>query len=191
MKILLYSVIALFGVLAVIGWQQANALSYQITVRDATIDNLMGSLSQAQNKIPEIVYLVEEKPVVIEKLVYQEKPVYIDRPIEKLVYKELTDFQNLAELQQFVGKIGIVVVFDEAGTLGCYDNALFYWRQAYEQGKRVFLDSVEPAEYNRYFTKRIQRPDEGHIVVGVVIGRRLYWLDPSTAEIILRGGLLK
>ena len=178
-----YIIVILLLILAVIGWHQANSQKQEIAVRDATIDNLMVSLRQAEDKPPEI------QTVVVEKLVEVEKVVYLDRTVEK--YKVLTDFQNLADLQQFVDSIGIIVVFNETGLLGCYDNALFYWRKAYEQGKRVYIQSVEPPEYNRYFTKRTQQPDEGHIVISAVIGRQLYWVDPSSAEVILRGELLK
>ena len=191
MKLLFYSITILLGILAVIGWQQANSLNYQIAVRDATIDNLMVSLWQAEDKPPEIQTVVIEKPVQVESTIYGEQPIYVDRPVEIPVDKELTDFQDLADLQQFVDSIGIIVVFNETGLLGCYDNALFYWRKAYEQGKRVYIQSVEPPEYNRYFTKRTQQPDEGHIVISAVIGRQLYWVDPSSAEVILRGELLK
>jgi len=60
-----YIIAILLLILAVIGWQQANSLSYQIAVKDATIDNLMVSLRQARNKPPEIRYIEVEKIIEV------------------------------------------------------------------------------------------------------------------------------
>ena len=164
---------------------------------------------------PQVITQTIEVPV--EKIVieYQdrevikvvEKPIYIDRevkvfyPVEKIVekvaYKPTTDFQSLAEFQQFVDSIGIVIIVDwdkgfsttDKSTGKCYDAALYYWQRAWEQGKRVYLDSVAPIEYNQFFTKRQQPSYEGHMLISVAIGRELYWLDPSTAEIVWRAHL--
>ena len=149
-------------------------------------------------------------------IIFNTEPIYIDRPVEtkvpypveKVVFRDIirptTDFQSLEEFQQFVDSIGTVVIVDwykgfsidwktmtVASPGSCYEAALYYWQRAYKQGKRVYLQSVEPAEYNAHFTKRIQPYYEGHIVISAVIGRQLYWVDPASAEVILRGELLK
>ena len=148
---------------------------------------------------PQVVEVPVDRMVVAYRdwVITIEKPIYIDREVkvpypvekivEKIVYKPTTDFQSLKEFQAFVDSIGAIrMAFGTEDT--CYERALFYWRKAYEQGKRVYIQSVIPLEYNQYFTKGyLPIYGEGEIVVSAIIGKQIYWANPATAEVILRG----
>lgn len=46
-----YLLIILLAILAIIAWQQANSLNYQVAVRDATIDNLTSQVEDMSQSL--------------------------------------------------------------------------------------------------------------------------------------------
>ena len=94
-RLITYSAIVILGVLAILGWQQANSLGQELVVRDATIANLMVSLKQVQDKPPEIRLIdrLSPYPVEVEKVIT--KTVYLDRPMPVTKFPEWKIFETI------------------------------------------------------------------------------------------------
>ena len=171
------------GLIIIIGYK-VDDLKYQLEVSESWGNHgeIESIYWQEEYRAAERRYQELLKVPVIKEIVI-EKPV--DRIIEKEieVYKDLLDFASYKELRQFVDDVGIYLSLDGE----CYDATLSYWRMARDKGYRVHIETVLPDEYNYWFKERRLEYGEGHIIIMTVIGRDIYWIDPSTAELVKRG----
>ncbi|KKN11735.1 hypothetical protein LCGC14_1023630 [marine sediment metagenome] len=126
-----------------------------------------------------------ETPVYIEKIVEVvvevEKIVEIEKIAEVPI--ELRDFESLEELREWVGE-GRFFLF---GDTDCDDYALYLQKKGMKDGYLINFEAILPDEYNGLFEK--MEIDELHAINLVIIDNAVYYIEPQTREIVLRGYL--
>jgi len=163
-----------------------------------------GYLGQATFK-PQVIVDHEIRTIdrIIEKITYEP----IETVIEKVVYKPvettviqriktptpLSRFQNLDELKQWLGNIGVLdirfdVVDEEISQrvqrFDCDDYAIRLQEKAMRDGYMMSFEVIHPIEYNALFKeKRI--PDGAiHAVNSVILRNKVYYIEPQTREVV-------
>jgi hypothetical protein len=125
---------------------------------------------EAQISAPEL-RIIE---VPVETIEYVKVPVEVTREVVKEVYKPLSDFGSLKELEIFLANDKtdekIVITLDDSGNTPlagqCEDWAFTLIKSAERSGKRLHLAIIE----NEYSC---------HAVCLAVIGNDLYYIEPS------------
>jgi len=126
----------------------------------------------------------------IEKIVEVEKEIIIKVPVieEVKVPVVLNQFSSLEELRVWLGEEGIYFVSDNnGGTLKCDGVALFLQNKAMQDGYMMSFQAIYPNVYNSLF--RRMRINELHAINSVIIGKKLYYIEPQTREVALGGFL--
>ena len=138
------------------------------------------------------VYIPVER--VVEKVI--EKEVYV--PVEKVIVKTietlkpLRHFQYLNELERWltneVLNISFNIVDDETGqrinTFDCEDYALKLQERALGDGYLMSFEVIYPVEYNALFKQGRISNDTIHAVNLVIIGNKVYYIEPQNHEIV-------
>ncbi len=144
--------------------------------------------------IERIEYRTVEK--VIERVVYE--------PVERVIVKRierprpLRHFQNLEELEQWLGNIGVIdvrfnVVDSETGQyikkFDCDDYAMRLQEKSLRDGYVMSFEVISPAEYNALFKQKRIPADDTHAINLVIIGNEIYYIEPQNHEIIFKANL--
>lgn len=145
------------------------------------------------------------KPVesVIERVVYEPVESVIEKvvhePVESVVVKRvetlkpLINFQNLDELERWLGNIGVIDirfnVVDEKtgqpiGEFDCEDYAIRLQDEALRDGYLISFEVIRPMEYNALFKQKRIPNNDIHAINSVIIGNELYYVEPQTHEIV-------
>jgi len=140
--------------------------------------------------IHKVIERVEYKPV--ERVEY--------KPIEKVVVKRietpkpLRHFQNLDELEGWLGNIGVLdirfdVVDEETGQrikkFDCEDYAIRLQEKALRDGYIISFEVIRSAEYNALFKQKRVPNGAIHAINSVLLGNEVYYIEPQTHEIVL------
>ena len=128
---------------------------------------------------PQIEYV--EKPIYIERIVEIEVEVPIEVLIEVPI--ELRDFGSAEELREWLGE-GRLFLF---GDTDCDDYALYLQKKGLKDGYLINFETILPDEYNKLFEK--MEIKELHAINLVIIDNAVYYIEPQTREIVLRGYL--
>lgn len=151
--------------------------------------------------VERVVYKPVEK--VVERVVYEPAEKVIEtvvyKPVERVIIKRietpkpLRNFQNLDELEQWLGNIGVIdihfdVVDEETSQrikgFDCEDYAIRLQEKALRDGYIMSFEVIRSAEYNALFKqKRIPNGDI-HAINLVIIGNEVYYIEPQTHEIV-------
>ncbi len=152
----------------------------------------------------EVIERVVYKPVerIVETIVY--KPVekiretVVYEPVEKVIVerietaKPLRNFQNLDELEQWLGNIGVLdihfdVVDKETGQrirgFDCEDYAIRLQEKALRDGYIISFEVIHSAEYNALFKQKRIPSGVIHAINLVIPGNEIYYIEPQTHEI--------
>ena len=174
MKELLFVVylVTVFSAFPLMGWYLNESLNYQVAARQATIDNLMVSLRQARDKPPEIQTVVVEKP--IEKIVYETKTVYLDRPVEITKYPEWKTFNTIEDFP----KVSIAGLSPD----NCLPMAQALQEMLLNQG---FITSVAVAWNGYYDNIYVTSAPGAHAGLLVETKKGWYFIDPTNWQTTL------
>ena len=123
------------------------------------------------------VYIEVERVVEVEKVVEVETVIEVETPIE------LRDFESLAELREWLGE-GRFILF---GDTDCDDYALYLQKTGLGDGYLINFEAILPDEYNGLFEK--MEISQLHAINLVIIDNAVYYIEPQTREIVLRGYL--
>ena len=150
-----------------------------ITYEIRTIDKVSGKV------VP------EDEENVIEKVEYE--PVEKDIPSSIEIPRSLRDFRDIDELEQWLGNIevrdigsGVTVkeINQDIKSFDCDDYALKLQEKALKDGYLMSFEIIHPSEYNELF-KQGQIPDGTiHAINSVIIGNKVYYIEPKTHEIV-------
>lgn len=136
---------------------------------------------------------------VVYKPVDRVKESIVIRPVEKVVIKNvetpqpLYHFQNLAELEQWLGNSGQLdirfnVAEEETGQLikefDCDDYALRLQDEALRDGYIISFEVIRSEEYNDLFKQKRLPRGAIHAVNSVIVGNEVYYIEPQTDEIV-------
>ena len=181
-----YILVILLGILAVIGWQQANSLSYQIAEKDYQIelknqdiahweevndswvieyntvkdvaDFWANAYQQAQDRYSEL--LAHPKPVYYETIV--EKQVAVEVP------REIRPFQSLDELR---------------GWLDGYEINLYSWGDMrlgeFDCDDFVLYSMIPQAIGDGYLMTSEYLVPAAHMVAATPIGNIMYYIEAT------------
>jgi len=123
----------------------------------------------------------------------------VDEPVEKVrvehveTAKTLRNFQNLDELEQWLGNIGVLdisfnVVDQETGqhiqTFDCEDYAIRLQEKALSDGYIMSFGVIRSTEYNALFKQKRIPADKIHAINSVILGNEVYYIEPQTHEIV-------
>lgn len=140
--------------------------------------------------IHKVIDRVEYRPV--ERVEY--------KPVEKVVVKRietpkpLRHFQNLDELEGWLGNIGVLdirfdVVDEETGQrikkFDCEDYAIRLQEKALRDGYIISFEVIRSAEYNALFKQKRVPSGAIHAINSVILGNEVYYIEPQTHEIVL------
>ncbi len=136
---------------------------------------------------------------VIERVEYKPVEEVIYKPVEKVSVnhidtpKPLRHFQNLDELDQWLGNISVLdirfdVVDKETGQrikkFDCDEYAIRLQEKALGDGYIMSFEVIRSAEYNTLFKqKRIPNSDI-HAINLVILGNEVYYIEPQNREIV-------
>jgi len=174
--------VILLGILAVIGWQQANQVR------------------------SEVVYVPVEKTVYVDRAVYQpletitiEKIVYQDRIIEKPVPQVFSDWQSLEELTQFLkddptDKAIFYSLIPGEGFgkpfVDCDDYALILRDNTAKVGKYIGLQRITVTEFIALTGRPwVGNPNDVDMLNNAVVNGRFYYISAQTDEIWVKESL--
>ena len=122
------------------------------------------------------------------------------KPIEKVGVKRietpkpLRHFQNLDELEGWLGNIGVLdirfdVVNEETGQrikkFDCEDYAIRLQEKALRDGYIISFEVIRSAEYNALFKQKRVPNGAIHAINSVILGNEVYYIEPQTHEIVL------
>lgn len=148
-----------------------------------------------------MVYKPVEK--VIETVVYEPVEKIVYKPVEKPVIKEievqrpLLQFENLAELKQWLSNVKLIdmhfSVVDEIGNsipkFDCDDYARRLQDWALQEGYIISFEVIRHTEYNSLFTQKKLPVGDIHAINSVIIGNSVYYIEPQTQEIVFVANL--
>ncbi len=124
------------------------------------------------------------KPQVVVEAVVEYKAIEIERivetKVETVVIQPVRHFESLNELESWLSGVIIVSWGD------CDDYALIMQELALSQGYIISFEVIYPDEYNPLFETQLDKP---HAMNLAVIGNEIYYIEPQTMEIVLRGYL--
>lgn len=126
---------------------------------------------------PQIITQTEIQyvPQIIEKIV--------EKPVPSYVPQVQSHFSSLEELNRWLGTVDIW-----ASSCGGY--ALGLQQRAWGRGYILSVEVIFSSEYNQLFKQKLSLPeDEAHFINLAVIGREVYYIEPQTKEVVLRGYL--
>jgi hypothetical protein len=138
------------------------------------------------NKPPEIV---EVEVTVVKEVI---KEVIVEKLVE--VYKPLSDWDSLAELEAFLSQdttdSHIYLIADENGVVkltgNCEEVAFQLQGRAYEIGKRLDTEILTYAEYIKYCgTDGGMRINDGHYINKAVVGNEVWFVEPQSDKVWL------
>jgi len=163
-----------------------------------------GYLGQATFK-PQVIVDHEIRTIdrIIEKVTYEP----IETVIEKVVYKPvettviqrieaptpLSRFQNLDELKQWLGNIGVLdirfdVVDEEISQrvqrFDCDDYAIRLQEKAMRDGYMMSFEVIHPIEYNALFKQKRIQDGAIHAINSVILRNKVYYIEPQTREVV-------
>ena len=136
-----------------------------------------------------VMYEAEEN--VIEKVEY--KPVEKDILSSIETPRPLRDFQDLEELEQWLGNIevrdiaeGVTAKEVNQGikSFDCDDYALKLQEKALREGYIMSFEIIYPSEYNNLFKQGQIPAGTIHAINLVIIGNEVYYIEPKTREIV-------
>jgi len=118
-------------------------------------------------------------------------------PVEKVVvehietYRPLCHFQDLDELERWLGKevlfVGIDVVDEQTGKFikrwECEDYAIRLQEKALRDGYIMSFEVIRHSEYNSLFKQKIPYSSI-HAINSVIIGNEIYYIEPQNHEIV-------
>ena len=208
-KFIIYSIIILFGVLALIGWQQANSLSAKLQADDMVINGLIKSLKQQQNGYDALLdskytllldyndlteqYATLSIAYTKSKLnpVIREVPVYLDRIVEREIIKIPRQFESVEEAQTWLDKnnLSIVLIADENGVIDFVNikidnryNCNEYAQALQEKAlKDGFLITYAPVLNGRIFGIYVTDAPNGHMGLLTRIKDSYYYIESTPA----------
>lgn len=136
---------------------------------------------------------------VVDRVVYKPVERVEYKPIEKVVVervetpKPLRHFQNLDELEGWLGNIGVLdirfdVVDEETGQrikkFDCEDYAIRLQEKALRDGYIMSFEVIRSAEYNALFKQKRIPNGAIHAINSVILGNEVYYIEPQTHEIV-------
>ena len=137
-----------------------------------------------------ITETVQLPPVVTHEV----QAIYVDKPVEKIVYQDkikfqkLTDFASLEELQAFLAQDNtsewLILTASSSGTVqfdgACEDYAFQLRDRASQIGKRLETELLTKSEYAKYYGEYGGLGvNDMHMVNKAVIGNDVYLIEPQ------------
>lgn len=166
---------------------QEVIIAYEIR----TVDKVTGEIVHEPGEyfMERVVYKPLEK--VIERIEYE--------PVERAILNRVEDprplrnFQDLEELERWLENIEMLNISSDVAdkeinqgieSFDCDDYALKLQKKALRDGYIVSFEVIHPSEYGELF-KQGQIPDGTiHAINSVIIGNELYYIEPTTNEIV-------
>jgi len=155
--------------------------------------------------VEKVVYTPIEK--VIETVVYEPVETIVYEPVEKPVIKEiikeievprqLLQFENLAELKQWLSNVKLIDIhFDVVDEISnsiqkfdCDDYARRLQDRALQEGYIMSFEVIHYKEYNSLFREKKIPTGAIHAINSVIIGNEVYYIEPQTQEIVFVANL--
>ncbi len=121
------------------------------------------------------------------------------KPVERVVKrvetpKPLRHFQNLDELEQWLGNIGALDIgFDVVDKemeqrikrFDCDDYAVRLQEKALMDGYIISFEVIHSPEYNALFKQKRIPNGAIHAINSVILGNEVYYIEPQTHELVL------
>lgn len=157
-----------------------------------------GYLGQATSEPKVIIdHKIHTIHKVVDRVVYKPVERVEYKPIEKVVErvetpKPLRHFQNLDELEGWLGNIGVLdirfdVVDEESQRIkkfDCEDYAIRLQERALRDGYIISFEVIRSAEYNALFKQKRIPNGAIHAINSVILGNEVYYIEPQTQEIV-------
>ena len=181
--------------------RSAKVSNVLLTLASAALIFCVGGYIGQVTFKPQVIIEPEIQTKVIDRVVHVpvekvvKKEIYI--PVEKVVvehietYRPLCHFQDLDELERWLGKevlfVGIDVVDEQTGKFikrwECEDYAIRLQEKALRDGYIISFEIIHPSEYNSLFKQKIPYSSI-HAINSVVIGNEIYYIEPQNHEIV-------